>query len=104
MRKLIIIQILLFITLSVFSQNDSISNSYAAIDTLQKDFGLFTNDEIFELSLRFDINEYKRTKNEDKYLDAILTYHINSKDSINKRDKTQVTRNMPAERSASFHP
>jgi hypothetical protein len=88
MRKLIVIQILFFISISsVYSQNDSISNPYAAADTLKNDFGLFTNDEIFELSLRFDINEYKKTKSEDKYLDAILTYHINSNDSINKEIK-----------------
>jgi len=90
MKNLITILILLLVSESCFSQIDSISNPYAATDTLQKDFGLFTNDEIFELSLRFDINEYKKTKNEDKYLDAVLTYHISKTDSINKEIKLRA--------------
>jgi hypothetical protein len=103
MRKMIIIQILLLIASSVYSQNDTISNSYAAIDTLQKDFGLFTNDEIFELSLRFDIDEYKRTKNEDIYLNAVLTYHINSKDSINRAIKLK-SRGIARRKICQFPP
>jgi len=102
MRKLIIIQILLFFTLSVFSQNDSI-DIYAASDTLQKDFGLFTNDEIFELSLRFDINEYTRNRTEDKYLDAILTYHINRNDSLNKEVKLR-SRGVSRKKICQFPP
>lgn len=76
---------LAFITaIPTFSQNDTIVNPYEANDTLSNDFGLFTNDEVLNLTLRFDITNYKRNKSKDEYLKAILTYHINDKDSINK--------------------
>jgi hypothetical protein len=86
MRKLIFLQTILavFFVLPALSQNDTINNPFEAVDTLQQDFGLFTNDEILNLSMRFDITHYKSKKPKDEYLDAILTYHINDKDSINK--------------------
>jgi len=86
MKKIICFQI--FLTLigvsQVFSQNDSIVDQYEAVDTLQMNFGLFSNDEVLNLSLRFDVVEYKREKPKDEYMKALLTYHINDKDSINK--------------------
>jgi hypothetical protein len=83
MRKIIIIPVLFILSLSAFGQNDTL-NAYAASDTLQNDFGLFTKDEIFELSLRFDITGYTREKSTEEYIPAILTYHIDKNDSINK--------------------
>jgi hypothetical protein len=84
MRKTIYLQVLLafLIVFPAKSQNDSI-DSYSVNDTLA-DFGLFTKDDILELSLRFDITNYKKKKPKDEYLDAILTYHISKTDSINK--------------------
>jgi hypothetical protein len=67
-----------------FGQNDTIVNPYAANDTLSNDFGLFSNDEVLNLTLRFDITNYKKKKSKDEYLKANLTYHINDKDSVNK--------------------
>ena len=86
MKIVIWIQFILivFFVLPAFSQNDTIDNPFAAVDTLRHDFGLFANDDILHLSLRFDIREYIRKKPKDEYLNAILTYHINEKDSINK--------------------
>ena len=84
MKKTVYLQVLLalIIVLPAKSQNDSI-DSYSVNDTLA-DFGLFTRDDILELSLRFDITQYKRKKPKDEYLDAVLTYHISKTDSINK--------------------
>ena len=84
MKKTVYLQVLLafLVFLPVKSQNDSI-DSYSVNDTLP-DFGLFTRDDILELSLRFDITQYKRKKPKDEYLDAVLTYHISKTDSINK--------------------
>jgi hypothetical protein len=86
MKKFILILTVLaiFIMLPAFSQNDTIDSPLTAVDTLQQDFGLFTNNDILNLSLRFDITHYTRKKPKDEYLKAILTYHINEKDSINK--------------------
>ena len=85
MRKLIVIQtaLALFFALPAFSQNDTI-NPLDVVDTLSQDFGLFTKDDILNLSLRFDMTQYTRKKPKDEYMDAILTYHINETDSINK--------------------
>jgi hypothetical protein len=89
MKRLIYIQIILsaFLSVPAFSQNDTIIDPYSAIDTLQNDFGLFNNDEILNVSLRFDITHYTRNKSKDEYLDALLTYHISKNDSINKEIK-----------------
>lgn len=85
MRKSIYFQIILMALsfLPSFGQNDSVSTDYSVVDTLS-DFGLFTNEEILELDLRFDITHYTRKKPKDEYLKALLTYHLNDKDSVNK--------------------
>jgi hypothetical protein len=51
-------------------------------DTINDDFGLFTNDEVLDLTLRFDMTSYRRKKQKDEYLDALLIYHINETDSV----------------------
>jgi hypothetical protein len=86
MRKLIVIQtaLALFFALPAFSQSDTIANPLEVVDTLNQDFGLFTNNEVLHLTLRFDMTQYTRKKPKDEYMDAILTYHINKTDSINK--------------------
>ncbi len=76
--------IMVFLVSPVFSQTDTIPDIYAVEDTLQENIGLFEKNELLELSLRFDITQYTRKKPKDEYLDAILTYHINDKDSVNK--------------------
>jgi hypothetical protein len=78
-----LIVLMAFSILPVFGQNDSVNADYAVVDTLS-DFGLFTNEELLELDLRFDITHYTRKKPKEEYLKAILTYHLNDKDSVNK--------------------
>jgi len=87
MKKTVIANFCLafFLVLSASAQTDSLNHPLEAVDTLHQDFGLFTNDEILKLSLRFDITNYKRKKPKEEYMDAILTYHLNDKDSINKK-------------------
>jgi len=87
MRKLLLIPtvIALFLALPAFSQSDTIISPLEVVDTLNQDFGLFTNDDILHLSLRFDMTQYTRKKPKDEYMDAILTYHINKTDSVNKQ-------------------
>jgi hypothetical protein len=74
----------LFFAVPAFSQSDTIVNPLEVSDTLDRDFGLFTKDDILNLSLRFDMTKYTRKKPKDEYMNAILTYHINKTDSINK--------------------
>jgi len=89
MKKFVYFQFALaiFFVSPLFGQSDSIDNPYDAIDTLQDNFGLFENEEILNISLRFDIIEYRRKKPKEEYMKAILTYHINDKDSVNKEIK-----------------
>jgi hypothetical protein len=86
MKKLIFIQIILavFFITPIFGQDAVTDSTQAVSDTLQQDFGLFSNNEIIHLALRFDLKEYTRKKPKDEYLKATLTYFINGKDSLNK--------------------
>jgi hypothetical protein len=77
----------LFSVLPVFSQDYIADSLYSLTDTLEKEFDLFLNNDILELSLWFDITEYTRKKPKEEYLDAILTCHISDNDSINKKIK-----------------
>ncbi len=79
--------LVLFFNLFALSQNDRPETPYDLVDTLQEDFGLFTDEEVLNLAIRFDITKYKRKKPKDEYLKAILTYHISKDDSINKKIK-----------------
>lgn len=74
--------ILLFISPAAAQEKDP-TDMYAVSDTLE-DFGMFTHDNLLELSLRFNVTEYTRKKPKEEYLDATLTYHINETDSVNK--------------------
>jgi hypothetical protein len=67
----------------VFSQEAVIDSIQSVSDTLQ-DFGLFTKIDLMHLALRFDMKQYTRKKPKDEYLNAILTYYISDKDSVNK--------------------
>jgi hypothetical protein len=72
------------LSLQAFSQQNTQDNPLNVADTLTSDFGLFTNSEVLNLTLRFDITQYQRKKPKKEYLDAVLTYHINERDSVNK--------------------
>jgi hypothetical protein len=86
-RKLFCLQFALafFSALAVFSQDDDTDLPNSISDTLDKDFGMFTNSDILDLALWFDITQYTRKKPKEEYLDAILTYYISETDSINKK-------------------
>ncbi|HUX97827.1 MAG TPA: hypothetical protein VMV47_19000 [Bacteroidales bacterium] len=77
----------LFLFSPVNGQEAREDTTLAAVDTLFNDFGLFTSNEVLNLSLRFDVTEYMRKKPKEEYMKAVLTYHINERDSINKELK-----------------
>jgi len=86
MKKFIFLQICMsfIFVLSAYNQTDTLNNPLEVVDTLNQDFGLFKNDDILNLSLRFDITHYTRSKPKEKYINAVLIYHISDRDSINK--------------------
>ncbi|HUX57212.1 MAG TPA: hypothetical protein VMV77_09565 [Bacteroidales bacterium] len=91
MKRIVCILILVsvFLARNAFSQVDSTDFPYAIADTHNVNIRLFDSDELFEITLRFDITYYKRKKPEEEYLDAILTYHTSDSDSINKQIKVR---------------
>jgi hypothetical protein len=91
MKKIASILIFLsaFIVRNAFSQADSVNLQFAVSDTHHVKTSLFESDELFEITLRFDISYYMRKKPEEEYLDAILTYHTSNSDSINKQIKVR---------------
>jgi hypothetical protein len=49
-----------------------------------KDFDLFENNEVLDLSLTFDVARYIKEKPKEEYLDAILNLYISKEDSITR--------------------
>ena len=68
----------------VTGQNDSTGIKTVKSDTTHKRFGLFDSDELIEITLRFDLSTYWRTKPKTDYLKANITFHLNETDSISK--------------------
>jgi hypothetical protein len=64
-------------------------SNYSVNDTLNEKYSLFSSDEPLNISLKFDISKYKRTKSDTEYLDAILTYYVTETDSITKNIKVR---------------
>jgi hypothetical protein len=96
MKKILyyLIVLLIIIAEPVSGQNDTIDIPLISADSLKQNFAFFNSDEILNLSLRFDISTYRSKKPKDEYLDAVLTYHINEHDSINKNVKLKSRGDM----------
>ena len=84
LKALFLLLILASVCISSFAQEDTLSMFYPVQDTLEDNFGLFESDDLLELTLRFDISWFMKNKPEEEYIDAILTYHLNEIDSVNK--------------------
>ncbi|MCX6255307.1 MAG: hypothetical protein NTV31_12625 [Bacteroidia bacterium] len=73
-----------------FGQIEPVDSSYAIADTQNIKIALFDNDELFDISLKFDITDYQRKRSDKEYLDALLTYYISDTDSITKKIKVKA--------------
>jgi hypothetical protein len=85
--RLILLPVLIFILsrpMFCYGQADTIKSFYPEADTLSESLGLFDDDDLFTFSLKFDITEYRKTKSDEEYLDAELSY-IEGNDSIIKK-------------------
>jgi hypothetical protein len=71
-------------TLICNGQADTIRPFFPEADTLSEYLGLFEDDDLFTFSLKFDITEYRKTKSDEEYLDAELSYLADG-DSIKKK-------------------
>jgi hypothetical protein len=106
MKKTIPVLILLsgFLIQPALSQNDSANISYAITDTQNVNIKLFESDDLFEIALRFDISYYKRKKPDTAYMDAILTYYLGDKDSVNKNIKLKARGEIRRTQICDFPP
>lgn len=102
--------ILLLPFLSVFffqpaySQIDSLRATYAVTDTQVVKTTLFNTDGLVNISLKFDLNKYKRVRSDTMYLDAVLTYYINESDSVVKNIKVRARGNIRRTDICDFPP
>jgi hypothetical protein len=89
MRKMISFQVLLviFLVSPAFGQNDITKTNSALPDTSLKSFRLFEDANPLEITLRFDLSAYFRSKPKKGYIKANITFHLNNKDSISRNIK-----------------
>ena len=56
----------------------------AVPDSVYKSFRLFEDEEILEITLRFDLSTYFRTKPKKEFLPANITIHLSETDSLSR--------------------
>jgi len=86
------------------SQVDSLGTKFAVTDTQNVKLNLFDTDDLFEISLKFNISAYKKAKSDTTYFDAILTYFNNETDSISKNIKVRARGNIRRTAVCDFPP
>jgi hypothetical protein len=96
MKKIILVLAFLsfFLLQPLFSQVDTLEAKYAVTDTQDVKVTLFDTDDLFEITLKFNLNTYKRVRSDTTYLDAILTYFNNKTDSVTKKIKVRARGNI----------
>ncbi len=106
MKKIILVLLLLTIALTqrLSGQVDSLEARFAVTDTQDVKVTLFDTDDIFEITLRFDIAKYKRLRSDTMYLEAALTYFLNETDSVNKNIKVRARGNIRRTAICDFPP
>lgn len=88
----------------VSGQVDSTGKSFAVNDTQSVRHNLFDTDDLFEISLKFDITHYKKAKSNEEYLDAVLTYNTGGNDSVSKNIKVRARGNIRRTAICDFPP
>jgi hypothetical protein len=86
MEKRILVNRAIFFILILFLSgiNTKLLAQSAFPDSALKSFRLFEDENLIEISLRFDLSTYFRTKPQEEYLKANITFHLSDTDSINK--------------------
>ncbi|OFY63830.1 MAG: hypothetical protein A2V64_08190 [Bacteroidetes bacterium RBG_13_43_22] len=92
-KGLLQICLLIFIASHAAGQNDDVRIQPVIPDTAGKSFRLFEDEDLLEITLRFDLSTYFRTKPKKEFLKANLTLHLSETDSIS-RDIRMKTRGI----------
>lgn len=74
--RLVIIFLLFTCPVALFGQNGA-DSLYGVTETLGKASNLFDEDGIYDITLKFDITEYRKNKDDKEYLDAHISYLSN---------------------------
>jgi len=93
-----------FLTASLSAQVDSPDANFAVSDTQNVRVTLFDKDDVLDISLKFDINKYKKYKSDTLYLPAVLTYHLSGTDSVVKDIKVRARGNIRRTAICDFPP
>jgi len=106
MKKIILVLVFLsvFLIQSIFSQVDTVEAKYAVTDTYNAKVTLFDTDDLFDITLKFDLNAYKEAKSDTIYFNAILTYFNDEADSVTKKIKVRARGNIRRTGICDFPP
>lgn len=79
---------MLIFTCRAFTQ-DAPDSSFAVNETFDESSGLFTEDGVLDISLKFDITGYRKKKDDQEYMDAWISC-ISNGDSITREIKLRA--------------
>lgn len=101
----VIFRLLMAISLAVpvSGQNSSEQFSQAAADSAENSFRLFEDEEILDITLRFGLSTYFRTKPKNDFLQAVITFNPGKPDSVS-RDIRLKTRGVFRNTFCGFAP
>ena len=105
MKKVIFLQAAIIFLFSFFPAggNKSLLAQSSVPDSSIKSFRLFEDDKIIDITLRFDLTTYMKSKPKNEYLKANLTIHLSKTDSIS-RDIGLKTRGIWRNQNCTFAP
>jgi hypothetical protein len=84
------ISVFTFLFLLLISGNNKVQAQTVLPDSSLKSFRLFEDEKIIEISLRFDLSTYFRSKPRNEYLKANITFNPGTADSISKDIKLKT--------------
>ena len=90
--RIIIVTFLISLLISI---EENLLAQTATPDSSKKSFRLFEDETLIEISLRFDLSTYFRTKPQKEYLKTRMTIHLSKTDSLSQRRKTKDTWYIP---------
>lgn len=99
--QFIVLAVLVF--LNPVRNNNCLFAQPAKSDSSRKSFRLFKDDNLIDVSLSFDLSTYFRSKPQEAYLKAEITFHPGKTDSISKEIRLK-TRGVFRNRYCMFAP
>ena len=99
-----VILLSVFLTASLSAQTDPRDAGSTASNSRNVPVTLFDTDDVLDISIKFDINKYKRFKSDTMYLPAVLSYQSDEGDSVVKNIKLRARGNIRRTAICDFPP